>query len=127
MANGVNKVIVIGNLARDAELAYVGENTPKATFRVLATTRRGKSEHTEGFNCVMWGKRAEKVAPYLTKGKRVYVEGELRTRAYEDEDGEKRYFTEVYVRDLVFQPQPRTQAEPSEPAPEPEEAQERMK
>ena len=44
-------------------------------------------------------------------------------RAYEDEDGEKRYFTEVYVRDLVFQPQPRTQAEPSEPAPEPEEAQ----
>jgi single-strand DNA-binding protein len=110
MANGVNKAIVIGNLARDAELTHVGENeTPKCTFRLLATTRKGQDdEHTEGFNCVVWGKRAEALVEYLTLGKRLYVEGEIRTRSYEDDDGERRYFTELHVRDLVFQPQPRS-------------------
>jgi single-strand DNA-binding protein len=104
-ANGVNKAIVVGNLARDAELSTVGENdTPKLSFRLLATTRKGKDdEHTEGFNCVVWGKRAEGLAAHLTKGTRLYVEGEVRTRSYE-EDGEKRYYTELHVRELTFQP-----------------------
>jgi single-strand DNA-binding protein len=104
-ANGVNKAIIVGNLARDAELATVGENdTSKLSFRLLVTTRKGKDEeHTEGFNCVVGGKRTEALAQYLTKGTRLYVEGEVRTRSYE-EDGEKRYFTELHVRELTFQP-----------------------
>jgi single-strand DNA-binding protein len=104
-ANGVNKAIVVGNLARNAELSTVGENdTPRLSFRLLATTRKGKDgEHTEGFNCVVWGKRAEGLAEHLTQGTRLYVEGEVRTRSYE-EDGEKRYFTELHVRELTFQP-----------------------
>ena len=105
MSNGLNKIMVIGNLARDAELATVGESsTPRAKFRLLTTTGFGDREHTEGFNCVLWGKRAESVAQYLTKGKRLYVEGELRSRSFE-QDGQKRYFTDLVVRELTFQPQ----------------------
>lgn len=116
--NGVNKTIVVGNLARDAELTLVGENdTPKLSFRLLATTRKGKdAQHTEGFNCVVWGKRAEAIAEYLTKGKRLYIEGETRTRSYE-QDGEKRYFTELHVHEIVFQPQPRRSGESESDAP----------
>jgi len=105
MANGLNRVMVIGNLAKDAEVALVGEKeTPKATFRVLTTTGFGDQEHTEGFNCALWGQRAQGVSPYLVKGKRVFVEGEMRTRSYE-QNGEKKYFSEVRVNDVRLQPQ----------------------
>ena len=105
MANGLNKVMVIGNLAKDAQLTHVGEQgTAKASFRLLTTTGYGDHEHTEGFNCVLWGKRADGLAPHLKKGKRVYVEGEMRTRSYE-KDGERRYFTDLRVSELIFQPQ----------------------
>lgn len=105
MANGLNKVMVIGNLVKDAKLTHVGEKeTPKASFRVLTTTGYGDHEHTEGFNCVLWGKRADSLAQYLEKGKRVYAEGEMRTRSYE-KDGERCYFTDLRVSELIFQPQ----------------------
>ena len=105
MANGLNKVMVIGNLAKDSELAHVGENnTAKLSFRVLATTGYGDHEHVEGFNAVLWGKRAEALAQYLSKGKRVYVEGELRTRSYE-QDGQTKYFTDLRVSQITLQPQ----------------------
>jgi single-strand DNA-binding protein len=103
MANGVNKQIVIGNLAKDAELTYVGEkNTPKCEVRVIANTGFGDYEHTEGFNVVIWGKRAEAVSQYLTKGTRVYVEGETRTHSWEDNAGQRRYRTEVRADELVL-------------------------
>ncbi len=121
--NGLNKVMVIGNLAKDAELVEVGENaTPRASFRVLATTPKGRdAEHTEGFNCVLWGKRADALARYLTRGKRVYVEGELRTRFYETETGEKRYFTDLNVREIIFQPQVRRDGADAPPVEQDEE------
>jgi single-strand DNA-binding protein len=106
---GYNKQIILGNLGADAELVKVGENnTPKASFRVAATVRTGTNddgsprEHTEWFNCVMWGKRAEAVAQYLTKGKSVHVEGRTETRSWEDEAGQKHYRTEVRADDLVL-------------------------
>jgi single-strand DNA-binding protein len=105
MSNGLNKVLVIGNLAKDAEVALLGDkDTPKATFRVVTTTGFGGQEHTEGFNCALWGQRAQSLSPYLTKGKRVYVEGEMRTRSYE-QNGETKYFSEVRVQNVQLQPQ----------------------
>jgi single-strand DNA-binding protein len=98
MAKGYNQQIVTGNLGRDAELVVVGEkNTPKASFSVAATTGFGKSEHTEWFDVVVWGKRAEALTQYLTKGQKVLVTGETRTRSWDGEDGQKHYRTEVVI------------------------------
>jgi len=105
-ARSVNKVILLGNLGRDAETKFTTSGIAKTTFSV-ATSRRWKDqqsgewkEETEWHNIVMW--RAENVATYLTKGKKVYLEGRLQTRNYEDKDGQKRYFTEIVVDDLVL-------------------------
>ena len=98
MPQGFNKQTIIGNLAADAELRYSEKGKPYANFRLITNTGAGEYSHTEGFNVVMWGKRAESVAEYLTKGVRVFVEGETRTRSWEDkESGQKRYRTEVAI------------------------------
>ena len=103
MANGLNKQMVIGYLAADAELVHVGQkHTAKCGFRVVTNTGFGDYEHTEGFNVVIWAKRAEALAPYLAKGTRVYVEGETRTRSWEGDDGQKRYRTEVVASEIVL-------------------------
>jgi single-strand DNA-binding protein len=103
MANGYNRQEIIGNLAADADLRMVGENsTPKLTFRVVANTGYGEYEHAEGFNVVVWGKRAEGLAPYLVKGKRVFVAGETRTGSWEDESGSKHYRSEVVASEIVL-------------------------
>jgi len=115
MANGFNQVTILGNVAADAVLKKVGEKeTPRLTFRLIANTRRGSQEWTEGFNCVVWGKRAEALAPHITKGKRLLVQGPQRTRSYQDEDDITHYITEVWVDTLVFQPQPRKAEEEPE-------------
>ncbi len=97
MSRGFNKQILIGHLARDAELKYTSSGRPVAQFRVIANTGYSKYTHTEGFNVVVWGQLAEKLAGYLTKGKPVLVEGETRTRKYQDKEGQDRYVTEVVV------------------------------
>lgn len=103
MSKGLNKQQVIGRLADDAELVYVGaKNTPKASFRVVVNTGWGEYEHTEGFNVIVWGKRAESLHPYLTKGLRLYAEGETRTRSWEGNDGQRRYRTEVIASEIVL-------------------------
>ncbi len=123
MSKGYNQQIVTGNLGKDAELVVVGEkNTPKASFSVAATTGFGDKEHTEWFNVVIWGKRAEALTQYLTKGQKVLVTGETRTRSWQNEAGETRYFTEVvitpYFGDVVLlgngQRSPVAQEEPPE-------------
>jgi single-strand DNA-binding protein len=96
----VNKVILIGNLGRDAELRYTPGGAPVATLN-LATTevwndKSGqRQERTEWHRVVLWGKTAETLAEYLTKGKQIYVEGRLQTRQWDDKDGVKRYTTEI--------------------------------
>ena len=96
----VNKVILVGNLGRDAELRYTPGGAAVATLN-MATTEvwndKGgqRQEKTEWHRIVLWGKSAESLAEYLTKGKQIYIEGRLQTRQWDDKDGNKRYVTEV--------------------------------
>jgi single-strand DNA-binding protein len=96
----VNKVILVGNLGRDAELRYTPGGAPVATLN-MATTEvwndKGgqKQEKTEWHRVVLWGKTAESLNEYLTKGKQIYVEGRLQTRKWQDKDGHEKYTTEI--------------------------------
>ena len=96
----VNKAILVGNLGRDAEMRFTAGGTPVATVS-LATTEKftdrdgQKREDTQWHRVVIWGKTAEVLHEYLTKGKQIYVEGRLQTRKWQDKDGQDRYTTEV--------------------------------
>ncbi|CAN5511983.1 single-stranded DNA-binding protein [soil metagenome] len=96
----VNKVILVGNLGRDAELRYTPGGAAVATIN-MATTEvwndKGgqKQEKTEWHRVVLWGKTAESLNEYLTKGKQIYVEGRLQTRKWQDKDGQDKYTTEI--------------------------------
>lgn len=96
----VNKVILVGNLGRDAELRFTPGGAAVATLNMATTEiwndKSGqRQEKTEWHRVVLWGKSAESLAEYLTKGKQIYVEGRLQTRQWDDKDGNKRYTTEV--------------------------------
>ena len=101
----INKVILVGNLGRDAELKYTPSGKSVASF-TLATTEKWRDpggdmkESTEWHRCVLWGKPAESLQQYLVKGKQVYIEGRLQTRQWDDKDGNKRSTTEVNVREV---------------------------
>jgi single-strand DNA-binding protein len=106
MARSVNKVILIGNLGRDAETKFTPSGVAMTRFAV-ATSRRWKDqqtgewkEETDWSNVVLW--RQENVGQYLIKGKQVYVEGRLQTRSYEDKDGQKKYSTEVVAGEVML-------------------------
>ncbi len=94
----VNKVILLGNVGRDPEVRYPQKDMAVASFS-LATNERGAngSERTEWHNLVMIGKQAELAEKYVRKGTKLYVEGKLRTRVWEDKFQVKRYVTEIYV------------------------------
>src|SRR6185436_2680745 len=105
-SRSVNKVILLGHLGKDAETKFTPSGVSKSTFSV-ATSRRWKDqqsgewkEETDWHNIVLW--RSENVANYLTKGKKVYVEGRLHSRSYEDKDGVKKYITEVVADDVIL-------------------------
>ncbi len=105
-SRSVNKVILLGNLGRDAETRFTTGGAARTTFSV-ATARRWKDqqtgewkEETDWHNVVLW--RQENVANYLTKGRQVYVEGRLQTRSYEDKEGKKVYTTEVVADDVIL-------------------------
>ena len=96
----VNKVILVGNLGRDAELRYTPGGAAVATISMATTEvwndKAGqRQEKTEWHRVVLWGKSAESLTEYLTKGKQIYVEGRLQTRQWDDKDGNKRYTTEI--------------------------------
>ena len=96
----VNKVIIVGNLGRDAELRYTPSGAAVSTLS-LATTdvwndKAGqRQEKTEWHRVVLWGKQAETLKDYLLKGRQIYVEGRLQTRQWDDKAGNKRYTTEI--------------------------------
>src|SRR5580698_7713291 len=105
-SRSVNKVILIGHLGRDAETAYTASQVSVTKFSV-ATSRRWKDqatgdwkEETDWSRVVLW--RGEAVAPYLTKGKQVYVEGRLQTRSYDDKDGKKVWATDVVADEVIL-------------------------
>jgi len=103
----VNKVILIGRLGRDPELTYTPGGQALAKFS-LATDRYWKDrdgqkqQDTTWHNIVAWGKQAETMKEYLTKGREVYIEGRIDNRSYEDKEGVKKYFSEVVVENFRF-------------------------
>jgi single-strand DNA-binding protein len=105
-SRSVNKVILIGNLGRDAETAFTASQVAVVKFSV-ATSRRWKDqatgdwkEETNWSNIVFW--RGENVAPYLLKGTQVYIEGRLQTRSYDDKDGKKVWATDVVADEVIL-------------------------
>jgi single-strand DNA-binding protein len=104
----VNKVILLGNLGKDPEVKYTPQGTPVAKFS-LATNERFKDkdgnwqDRTEWHNITAWARTAEIAGEYLKKGSKVYLEGSLRTRSWDDKQtGQKKYMTEIIVNDLVL-------------------------
>jgi single-strand DNA-binding protein len=104
----VNKVILIGNLGKDPEVKYTPQGTPVAKI-TLATNERFKDksgewqDRTEWHNVVLWQRLAEIAGEYLKKGGKVYIEGRLQTRSWDDKtSGQKKYMTEVVANDLVL-------------------------
>ncbi len=103
----VNKVILIGNVGKDPEVRYFENDRAVANFP-LATTERGFTmangqqvpERTEWHNVVVWGGLAKVVENYVKKGTQIFIEGKLRTRSWDDKDGNKRYTTEVYADNI---------------------------
>ena len=101
----VNKVMLIGNLGRDPEIRYTTNGQAVANF-TLATTERytdregERQENTEWHRIVAWGRLAEICGEYLTKGRMVYIEGSIRTRSWEDKEGNTRYTTEIVARNM---------------------------
>src|SRR6478752_8843260 len=103
----VNKVILIGNLGKDPEIRTTPQGTSLARFSVATTTNwkdntGARQERTEWHDVVAWEKLAQICGEYLHKGKMVYVEGSLQTRSWEDQDGKKRYKTEVKASNVVM-------------------------
>jgi single-strand DNA-binding protein len=106
MAASVNKVIIVGRLGADPEIRYTPGGQAVATLRLATNewsgTGESREERTEWHRVVVWGKLAERCSEYLKKGRQVYVEGRLRTRSWEDRDGNKRYTTEIVASTVQF-------------------------
>lgn len=119
----LNKVQLIGNVGKDPDVRYLDNGVAVATFP-LATTERGYTltngvqvpERTEWHNVVVWRGLAETVEKYVHKGDKLYVEGKIRTRSYDDQKGIKRYVTEIYVENMEML-SPRSVAQTSQQQP----------
>jgi len=107
MADGLNRVMLLGNLGADPELKMTSGGQAVLKMR-LATTEsyldrnKQRQEKTEWHSVVLWGKRAEALSKFLTKGTRLFIEGGLRTSSYDDRDGNKRYKTEVVATNVIL-------------------------
>lgn len=107
MAEGLNRVYLLGNLGADPELRFTQGGQAVLNMR-LATTEsyldknKVRQERTDWHNVVLWGKRGEALAKFLTKGSTLLVEGGLRTSSYDDKDGHKRYKTEVHATNVIL-------------------------
>jgi len=102
---GVNKVILIGNLGADPEVRYLTNGTTVANFRLATSENRlnktgEKTTITEWHRIVAFGKLAEICRDYLSKGKQVYIEGKIRSRTWEDKEGNKRFTTEILANQM---------------------------
>ena len=135
----INKAILVGRLGKDPEMKYTPSGTAVATFSI-ATNYSVKdsdgnfTDKTDWHNIVVFGKRAEFAGEYLSKGRLVYIEGRIQTRSWEDQNGNKRYITEIVSSDVQLlgskgdgsgkeneEPEPETQQKDA-PTPEEEDA-----
>lgn len=107
MARSLNKAILIGNLGSDPEIRTTGSGSRVAQFSI-ATSRQWtnqsgeQQEKTEWHRIVAWAKLADVVERFLKKGERVYIEGEIQYRSYEDKDGVTKYSTEINAREMIM-------------------------
>jgi len=104
---GLNKVIIIGNVGTDPEMRFTPNGNPVTSFPIAAgrtyTTPEGeRKQETEWFNVVTWNRLAEQCNQFLTKGRMAYVEGRLRTRSWEGQDGQKHWRTEIIANRVLF-------------------------
>ena len=104
---GLNKMLVIGNLGGDPEMRYTPNGDPVTSFNVATnrryTTKDGEQrEETEWFRVTTWRQLAEQCNQYLTKGRRVYVEGRLKTSTWTGQDGQTRFSVEIDANQVVF-------------------------
>ena len=104
---GINKVILVGNLGNDPEMKYTTGGQAVGRFNIATseswTDKSGqKQERTEWHKIVVWGKLAEICGKHLSKGRQAYIEGKLQTRQWEDQQGQKRYTTEVVAATVQF-------------------------
>jgi len=101
----MNKVFLIGRLVRDPELRYTSSNIPVATFSLAVnrnfTGQNGERE-TDFINIVVWRKQAENCKNYINQGSQVAIDGRIQTRSYDDQNGQKRYVTEVVADNVQF-------------------------
>lgn len=103
----VNKVILVGNVGKDPEIKYFDNDNVKANFP-MATSERGFTaangtqvpERTEWHNIVCWRGLAQIVEKFVRKGSQIYIEGKIRSRSYDDQNGIKRYITEIYADNM---------------------------
>lgn len=121
----VNKVIILGNLGRDPEVRYTPNGAAVCNLRI-ATTRNWKSrdsgerqEETEWHSVVLYDRQAEVAGEYLKKGRPVYIEGRLKTRKWQDKDGQDRYTTEIVAESMQLLGGNDEQSAPQRPAPRP--------
>ena len=126
----VNKVILIGNVGKDPDVRYLDSGVAVATFS-LATTERGYTlqngtqvpDRTEWHNIVLWRGLAQTAEKYVHKGDKLYIEGKIRSRSYDDQNGIKRTIVEIFADNMEMLT-PRSSAAPaSAPAPQPQSVQ----
>jgi single-strand DNA-binding protein len=125
MSRGLNKVMIIGYLGRNPEMRYTPSGRPVTNFSVAVsrswkTAAGERHSETEWFTIVAWGKLAETCNQYLFKGSRVYIEGRLQTRHWEDADGNRRTAVEVVANEMIMLDKRRSTGD-SAPKKEPEE------
>ncbi len=106
MARSLNKVLLIGNVVRDPEVRFTAQNTAVANFSIATNrswndTNGQTQEETEFSRVVVWGKLAEIVGQIIQKGRKVFVEGRLRTREWETKEGQKRQTTEIVAENVI--------------------------
>lgn len=113
----INNVVLTGRLTKEVELRYTPNGAAVANF-TLAVNRRFKSEgqpEADFINCVIWNKSAEILAEHTSKGSQIGVEGNIQTRVYENNDGNRVYVTEVYATNFTFLENKKEEDQPSKP------------
>ena len=121
----VNKVILIGNVGKDPDVRYLDSGVAVATFS-LATTERGYTlangtqvpERTEWHNIVLWRGLAQTAEKYVRKGDKLFIEGKIKSRSYDDQNGIKRTIVEIFADNMEMLT-PRSTAQPQQPMPQP--------
>lgn len=107
MSDSLNKVMLIGNLGFDADLKQLSSGNSVLKFKLACSEKYNNKqgelvEKTEWIQCVLWGKRSDGLSKYMTKGKKVYVEGKFTSRTWEKDDGSKGYATEINVFEVIL-------------------------